>query len=449
MPHLPPETDAGSPALVRVFGVRTLAANVVNNLVGSGIFVLPAAVAAILGPSSAIAYVACAIVVGLLALCFAEVGSRVHATGGVYAYVQAAFGPYAGFLAGVLLIVSQAAASAAVANVLVGSLGALLHGSTGPAATAAMLIVLYVFLVVINARDVRAGARVMESLTVAKITPLVVLAIAGLFAVRTENLAGMQLPPVADLGRASLLLFFAFMGVEGALSSSGEVRDPARTVPRALLLGLGGVAVLYAAIQVVTQGVLGPALGAHPDAPLAATAEQMFGAAGRTFILAAAALSAFGYVSGDMLATPRVSFAFAHDGLMPARLGAVHPRFRTPHVAVIVHGILCCAIALSGQFAKLAILSVVSMLLVYLGCCLAVIKLRRDNVSAEPDGFRIPGGAVVPVLACLVVLWLMSSSTRAEFLAVGAVVAITSLAYLLRRRRTPAVPIGTLPAAEP
>jgi amino acid transporter len=423
-----------APTLVRVFGVRTLAANVINNMVGSGIFLLPAAVAAILGPSAVVAYLACAVVIGLVALCFAEVGSRVQASGGVYAYVEAAFGPCPGFLTGMLLVMAQLLASAAVANVLVASLGALLPAAGGVVTRSALLLVLYAGLAVVNARDVRAGARLMESLTAAKIAPLVLLAIAGLFALRPEHLAGMHMPPLRDVGRASLVLFFAFLGVEGALSSSGEVRNPARTVPRAILLGLGSVVVLYAALQAVSQGVLGPALSAHADAPLAATAERMFGGTGRALILAAAALSAFGYVSGDMLATPRVLFAFGRDGLLPARLGAVHPRFRTPHVAVAAYATLCCGLALSGTFTTLAVNSAVATLLLHLGCCLAVLQLRRRDVRADGPPFLIPGGPVVPLLACGVVVMLLASAARTEFLVVGGMLAVASLVYLLRRR---------------
>ncbi|GAC1650601.1 MAG: amino acid permease [Gemmatimonadaceae bacterium] len=424
-----------APALVRVLGVRALAANVINNMVGSGIFVLPAAVAAILGPSAVAAYLTCAFAIGLIALCFAEVGSRVHASGGAYAYVEAAFGPYLGFLAGILILMGQITSSAAVATVLVGSLIALAPAAGGPVGRSAFLLLLYGGVAVVNARDVRAGARLMESLTAAKIAPLVLLAIAGLVVGRTEYLRGMHLPPLHDVGRASLVLFFAFLGVEGALSSSGEVRDPARTVPRAVFLGLGSVVVLYAVIQVVSQGVLGPALGAHTDAPLAATAERMFGGTGRGLILAATTLSAFGYVSGDMLATPRVMFAFGGDGILPAKFGAVHPRFRTPYVAVAVYGAACCGVALTGTFRTLAAFGVVAILFVYLGCCLAVLQLRRRDVRADGPPFRIIGGPVVPVLACGCVLWLLASATRTELIAVGLAVVLASLAYVIRRHR--------------
>lgn len=428
-----------APTLVRALGVRALAANIVNTIVGSGIFVLPAVVAAILGPAAVVAYIVCAALVALFGLCFAEVGSRVHVSGGAYAYVEAAFGPYVGFSAGLLLGCAEMVASAAVATIFVGSLSALLPGG-GAAMRAALLILLYAALAMVNVRGVSAGARLMELLTASKLVPLVLLVVAGLFVLRPAFLRWTAVPHLSDIGRASLVLMFAFTGVEGPLTSSGEVRNPARTVPRAVLLSLSVVALLYAGLQVVSQGVLGPALALTTDAPLGAVAERALGGPGRTLILVAAIVSALGYVSGDMLASPRLLFAFGRDGLLPARLGAVHSRFRTPHVAIIVYAALSCAVALSGSFRLLAVLSAVGILFVDLACCLAVLELRRRDVRAEGVPFRIAGGPVVPLLACAVVVWLLTSARAAEFLAAAAVLGVASLLYLLRRRRPLAEP---------
>jgi basic amino acid/polyamine antiporter, APA family len=434
-----PPTDG--PALVRALGVRALAANIVNTIVGSGIFVLPAVVAAILGPAAMLAYVVCAALVALFGLCFAEVGSRVHVSGGAYAYVEAAFGPYVGFSAGLLLGCAEMAASAAVATIFVGSLSALLPGGGGAASRAMMLVLLYATLAIVNVRGVRTGARLMELITAAKLVPLVLLIVAGMFVLHPSYLKWHGFPPVADIGRASLVLMFAFTGVEGPLTSSGEVSNPARTVPRAVLLGLSTVALLYAGLQIVSQGVLGPALATITDAPLGAVAERALGGPGRTLIILAAIVSTLGYVSGDMLATPRLLFAFARDGLLPARLGAVHARFRTPHVAIITYAASSCALAVSGSFRMLAVLSAVGILLVDLACCLAVLELRRNDVrvvgvsratGAANAPFRVPGGPIVPLLASAVVVWLLTSARAVEFLAAAAVVAIAAVLYWLR-----------------
>ncbi|HEY2898838.1 MAG TPA: APC family permease [Gemmatimonadaceae bacterium] len=437
----PRDIRPDQPALVRALGVRALAANIVNTIVGSGIFVLPAVVAAILGPAAMVAYLICAALVALFGLCFAEVGSRVHVSGGAYAYVEAAFGPYVGFTAGLLLGCAQMAASAAVATIFVGSLIALLPEGGGVALRTAMLVLLYAVLATVNVRGVRTGARLMELITAAKLIPLVLLIIAGMFVLHPSYLKWEGFPPLADIGRASLVLMFAFTGVEGPLTSSGEVRNPARTVPRAVLLGLSTVALLYAGLQIVSQGVLGPALATITDAPLGAVAERALGAPGRTIIILAAIVSTLGYVSGDMLATPRLLFAFARDGLLPARLGAVHARFRTPHVAIVTYAALSCALAVSGSFRVLAVLSAVGILLVDLACCAAVLELRRrdarevGDVRAQGAAFRVAGGPIVPLLACAVVVWLLTSARTVEFLGAAGVVVAAAVLYWLRPRR--------------
>jgi basic amino acid/polyamine antiporter, APA family len=434
LPAQSQERRVDEPTLVRALGVRALAANIVNTIVGSGIFVLPAAVAAILGPAAILAYIICAALVALFGLCFAEVGSRVHVSGGAYAYVEAAFGPFVGFSAGLLLGCAEMVASAAVATIFVGSLSALLPGGDGTVFRAASLILLYATLAIVNIRGVRAGARLMELITAVKLVPLALLVVAGMFVVHPSYLTWTAFPSLADIGRASLVLMFAFTGVEGPLTSSGEVKNPARTVPRALLLGLSTVALLYAGLQLVSQGVLGPALAATTDAPLGAVAERALGGPGRTLILLAAIVSTLGYVSGDMLATPRLLFAFARNGLLPARLGAVHARFRTPHIAIVAYASAACAVALSGSFRALAVLSAVGILLVDLACCLAVLALRKRGVRAEGEPFRMPGGPIVPILASAVVVWLLSSAHAVEFLAVAGVLVLAAVLYVLRPR---------------
>ena len=224
-PDASPIAPSNAPTLVRALGVRALAANIVNTIVGSGIFVLPAVVAAILGPAAVIAYIICAALVALLGLCFAEVGSRVHVSGGAYAYVEAAFGQYVGFSAGLLLGCAEMVASAAVATIFVGSLTALLPGGVGAVSRAALLLLLYAGLAIINVRGVRSGARLMELLTASKLIPLTLLVVAGMFVLHPAYLKWTGVPPLSDIGRASLVLMFAFTGVEGPLTSSGVVSN--------------------------------------------------------------------------------------------------------------------------------------------------------------------------------------------------------------------------------
>ncbi|HEX9109710.1 MAG TPA: APC family permease [Longimicrobiales bacterium] len=431
-------SPASAPTLVRALGVPAMSANVMNNIVGVGIFALPGAVAAVLGPAALVAYVVCALAVGLVALCFAELGSRVSASGGIYAYIEAAFGPFAGFLAGVLFwIGAQAVSSAAVAVILVGFLAQLLPPLGAPLPRALVLVALYATLALLNMRGVRVGARAVIIITVAKLTPLALLVVAGVLASAPANLTWHGMPSLGDVGRASLLLIFAFTGTESAVTASGEVRSPSRTMPRAIFLGMLGVLVLYMSVHISAQGVLGAALAHETAAPLLAVAQRVFGPAGATLVLVGGAVSALGWITSDMLGTPRLIHAFASDGLFPRRLAAVHARFRTPAAAIAFHGLICLALALTGSFRMLVVLSVIAVLPIYLACCLAVLRLRRLHVASDGAPFVIPGGPIVPLLACAVVAWLLSGATWAEAGAVAALLTAAAAVYGLRawRRR--------------
>jgi amino acid transporter len=328
---------------------------------------------------------------------------------------------------------SQVISSAAVAIVFVGSLAALAPSLGDPLPRAAVLVVLYAVLAALNIRGVRTGVGVVETFTAAKLLPLILLVVVGAFFVHPVNLSWTFTPTIAQIGTTSLVLLFAFQGIEGALTSSGEVINPSRTVPRAIILGLGGVSILYIAIQLVAQGVLGPELTLDQAAPLVAVARRVFGPAGAVLLAATAAISAFGFVSGDMLATPRVLFAFGRDGFLPARFGTVHPQRHTPVLAIIAHAAACCAFALTGTFKSLVILSTVSVLLIYLACCFAAILLRRRDVRTDGPPFRLPGGPLVPLLAAVVVVWMLTSASRKEYISVGVVLVVASILYVIRQ----------------
>ena len=220
---------------------------------------------------------------------------------------------------------------------------------------------------------------------------------------------------------------------------SGEVREPARTVPRAVFLALGITTLLYLAIQLVAQGVLGSDLARSIDAPLAEASARFLGSGGRSLVLAGTAVSMFGYLSGDMLGAPRLLFAFGRDGVLPAAFASVHPRFHSPHVAILGHAVVAFGLALVGTFGQLVLVSNVAVLLLYLLCSAGAFELARRNVRSDgARPFEMPGGQIVPVLACLAVLWILSSATREELGVTGMVAAVASVLYLVRsvqRRR--------------
>ena len=430
--HPPP------PGLRRVIGVRGLAAAIFNITIGAAIFVLPAHVAANLGAAAPLAYLVCAVATALIALCMAEAGSRVPQSGGPYAYVGAAVGPYAGYLCGVLLWLGITIAMGAVATVFADAVGGLLP-VLGPLARAVLLIATYAGLAFVNIRGAALGSRVSGVATVAKIVPLIAFVVLGLSHVRAENLALGAFPPLAPLGKSALLLMFAFFGMESALQVSGEVRDGARAVPRAIALAVSGVGVLYIAVQLVAQGILGSALAAPETAraPLAAAAVQFAGLTGATLILIAMIVSTFGFMTATMLSTPRTLYALAVDGYLPRPLARVHPAHHTPHVAIAIQGVIVCAIALTGTYVKLAIMANVPILLVYFGCCLAVWRLRRVGTGAAERPFVMPGGRVVPWLGAGLIVALLATAGWQAWLVTGGVMAAASLAFLARRRLQP------------
>jgi len=421
--------------LVRAIGVRGLTANIVNTTIGAGIFVLPALVAYDLGAAAPLAYLACGLAMTLVVASFAMAGSRVSLTGGIYAYVETAFGPFIGFLTGFLLWLACLLAAASVASALAASVALVIPAFGLPALKALGLGLAFATLASVNVRGVAMGTRLVEIVTVAKLLPLLLLTAAGLLWVRPEHLAIEWAAP-DRIGMASLSLIFAFVGVEVALVPSGEVRDPARTVPRAVFLALGLTTLLYLLLQLVAHAVLGAALATFVDAPLAEVASRVLGPLGRIVILVGGGISMFGFLSSDALGTPRSLYAFARDGLLPAPLARLHPRFHTPWIAILVHAALTWALASLGTFGVLVLLSNVAVLWSYLVCCLAAIELRRRNVQTGGRPFVLPGGPLVPVLACVVLLWLLSHATAQEFAVTGAAVVVAALLFAWRGMRT-------------
>ncbi len=426
---------AASPesSLVRALGVRQLTASIVNVTVGAGIFVLPAAVAAGLGSAAPAAYLVCAVAMALIVTSIALAGSRVSLTGGIYAYVEVAFGPYVGFLAGVLQWLMLWLTAGGLLSAFVDQVGLLVPGAGQGLPRAAIIVATVSLLALVNVRGVAIGARVIEGAVVAKLLPLVVFLAVGVFFVQPAALAWPGWPPGDKLGETVLLLIFAFVGIEVALVPSGEVRDPRRTVPRAIYLALGLTTALYLAIQAVAQGVLGAEMAQHAEAPLAAAAGRFLGAGGRLLVLAGGAVSMFGYLCGDMLSSPRSLYAFGRDGFLPRALGRVHPSFHTPHVAIVVHAVTAALLATSSSFRYLALLSNVSVLTLYFLCCAAALRLvSRSAPDGEPV-FDLPGARVIPVVAMVVIAWILAHATRQEFAVLAATFVVASVIYGARR----------------
>jgi amino acid transporter len=293
-----------------------------------------------------------------------------------------------------------------------------LLGLSGKAVQAVILAAAYGFWSWVNMRGVTLGVRLNIAITVAKLLPLLLIAVAGVFFVRAANLQIAAWPPAGDFARMSLILVFAFAGIEVALIPSGEVRDSERTVPRAIALAMVGVTILYILLQVVAQGILGAALPQSP-VPLADAAGASLGSWARSLLLAGAAISMFGHLGGMTLSIPRIVYALARDGFLPRALARLHPINRAPQLAIVTQSTLTLVLAITSTFEQLAIIANVAALALYLGCAAAAWKLGQSPI--------------VPLLACGVIAWLLTGLTLNEWLAFGACLLVASLIYFSRR----------------
>ena len=419
--------------LVRVIGTGALGLSVVNMVVGAGIFVMPGLVAAVIGPAAILAYLICSVTVALVFLCFAEVGSRVSRSGGAYAYVEEAFGPFVGFIASILFWFGfSALADAAITVIMVDSIAIVVPILGESIPRAVFIIALLTFLAAVNVRGVKAGVRLYIFNTLAKLVPLLLLLGAGLFVINIEYLAIPEWPSAASIGASTILLFYAFNGAESALNASGEIQNPSKTVPLGLLLGLGGILLLYVGLQTVAQGVLGPELANDTEAPLVAVATAVFGDWGGKMLIAGVVISIYSNLSGDMLGGPRVVFASSLDNNLPRFLGKVHPKYKTPHIAIIFFAVVIGVFALSGTFKYLAVVATGSLLLVDLGVILAVLRLRQRDGLPKDGEFRLPFGPVIPLLSCAIVGWLLLQVPLNEAATIVTLVGACAVIYAIR-----------------
>jgi basic amino acid/polyamine antiporter, APA family len=428
-----PPTSSADHQLVRAIGIPGLTANIVNSTIGAGIFALPAAVALQIGAASPLAYIICALAMCLFVTCFAMAGSRVSLTGGLYAYVEVAFGGYFGFLAGVLYFLTAILAISGIVGLIATSVAGMIPVLATPVGRAGVIFCVLLFLVLINIRGVGIGARAVEAVTLIKLAPIIIFIVAGFFFIRADALAWPGWPPNDALGRSILQLLFAFVGVEVALVPSGEIKNPARTVPRAIFLSLGITTLLYIMIQLVALGVLGSELGKFGDTALAEAASRFLGNLGRTLMLAGLAISAFGFATSDILSSPRIIFAFGRDAFLPKIFAHVHPRFRTPDVAIISYATAAFVLSFSSTFQKLAVLSNMAVLLLYILCSLAALELNRRDVRSDGTPFTFRGGSIIPVVAIIFIVWILAHAKKDEFVITGICVAVASLLFFLRQ----------------
>jgi basic amino acid/polyamine antiporter, APA family len=437
-PVSPTKPLEGEAALIRAVGSFALTAAVINIIVGGGIFRMPATLSAQMGAAAPLALLAGALAIVPVALCFAAIGSRASATGGPYTYVAVAFGSFAGFIAGALMWIGNVASSAGVAAAFAIQVANLVPAFEQPGARIALLTGTYALLFALNAFGVKLGSRAIAVLATVKLTPLFLLVLAGVWFVDWGQVSFLpgEVPSLSALGMSMVLVIFAYSGMETALIPSGELRDPSRNVPRATMVAILLVVLLYLGLQIVGQGLLGAELG-KSGVPLADTAARLWAPA-RALLLATACVSMAGFLLGNLLASSRMLFALGRDGFLPASFSRVTARYRVPLLALAVHAGLAWALALGGTFDALVLVSGGANCLVYLLVAAAAWQAQRRDLRERGEPFVLWGGPLVPLMAVLAMLLIVATLTRSEWQAIGialvVLVAVYAVLRLLGRR---------------
>lgn len=417
------------PTLLRAVSRWQVVALSVNDVIGSGVYLLPAAAAASLGPASLWAILAAGLCVLLIVLCFAEAGSRFDQPGGGYVYTREAFGELAGFEVCWMTWVARVTVAASLSAGFAQAVSGVWSGAAAGWGRAALIAGPLLLLTAINVAGVKHGARLAVVLVAGKVIPLLLLVAAGLFAMSWERIDLAVVPAAGDLGQASLLLLFAYAGFENTATPASEYVDPQRDVPFALLVMIGSVTLLYTAVQLVALGLV-PDL-ARATTPLADAAGLIAGPAGVWLLTVGAAMSILGTNNNTVLAGSRYLYAMAERGRLPALFAGVHPVYRTPWVALCLQTALALPLALTGTFVELAALSVIARMATYIGTCAAIPVLRR---KLPPGRFLLPGGPLIPIAALVMCVAVLSSATARNLVAAGIALAAGAVIYALGRR---------------
>ena len=427
-------TDS-SAGLVRTIGRWSLVALILNTMIGASIFGLPALIAARLGKWSPVGFLVAFAGISVIAACMAEVASQFREAGGPYLYARTAFGPFLAIQNGWLTWLSRIAAVSAVANLFIAYLSEFLPGVRAPLARAGVLTLLIGFLALVNYRGVTGGNRLSNFFTVTKLTLLAFFIFAGLAALALHP--AIRVEPAArqvtadDWFEATLLMIYSYGGFEAALIATGETRDARKDIPFALFTAIGVATVLFIAVQYLVVHTI-PDAGAS-KAPAVESARRFLGPIGVRLVTAGTLVSAYGYLSANVLHTPRITFAMGQRGDFPAFFGKIHPRFRTPHFSIVIFAIVLLLFSIAGNFRWNAMLSSVARLFVYGSVAAALPVLRKKQPQA--DRFRLPLGVTIAALALLFTGVLVTRMHRAELIVISITAGLAFVNWLWARNR--------------
>ncbi|MDQ3220291.1 MAG: amino acid permease [Acidobacteriota bacterium] len=392
--------------LVRGLGRWDFTALVINGIIGAGIFGLPSKVYAQIGSYSLLAFVACAVIIGLIVLVYAEVGSRFSATGGTYLYAREAFGPAIGFEVGWLYWIVRVATFAANCNLLVTYLGFFISGANEGAMRIAIVSLVVLTLTVINLVGVRESAMVTNIFTVGKLLPLLLFGVVGMFFLQPGNFTMGAVPEYSAFSSAVMLLIYAFVGFEGAVVLAGETKEQEKIIPFGLIVGIVMVTVVYIAVQIVSIGTL-PGL-ATSERPIADAAAVFLGPLGAAFVIFGVVVSIYGNLNVGLLNSTRTLFAMSEQGDLPVVFGKIHPKFKTPYVAIVFTAVVILMLTVQSSFLTAVALATITRLIVYSTTCISLPIFRRRK-DMPPAPFSAPFGVLASLLSIALIVWLLTN----------------------------------------
>lgn len=396
----------------------------VNATVGSGVFALPDDVFREMGGYSPLAFAICALLLLPVSLCMAELAARTDETGGPYVYARRAFGEDAGFVVGWFCWIATLVSWAAVTTLFVEILG--VHGAPAKALGAAMILALGV----VNYVGVKPGAALVNIVTVTKLAAVLAFVGVGLLHMDTARLGGPA-PSLMQLGTGVYITLFPLQGFEVAPVAAGETKNPRRNVPLGTIGSLVFSAILYVIVQSVLVGAY-PGLGGKTDTPFQDAARHL-GPTIALVVLIGSMVSTGGFTAGSALGSPRYAEAMANDGILPGALARIHPRFRTPHVAIAVTAVLAAALVLPFDYRTLVGVANVTVVFQYVFSCLAVPVLRRKEPE-DAARWRVPGGSLLPAVGAVGSAALLLFVSRKEWLFSAASLLVGAAAYASVRR---------------
>lgn len=404
----------------------------INGMIGAGIFGVPAKTFALAGEFSPWIFVICAILIAPIMLSFGELASSFRSTGGPMLFVGMAYGPFAGFQAGWAYYVARITAYSANMNLMVLSVGFFWPAAAEPVPRLVLMAIASVIIIGLNIVNAKATMGYLGIITLLKLSPLVALALYGLFSwdgSAVESIA--QVPNVTDMGAALLLVIYAYVGFESSTVPAGESKDPQRDMHRALVMALVVATALYALIQLAAQQLV-PDL-AQSDGPLLAAGEAWLGPIGASLVAIGIVTSVGGNLISSTFSSARISYRMGLDGYLPKWFSALNASYATPVYSVLFFGIAGFLLSASGSFVYLAVLSVFTRLMLYLACFVSMPAVRRNG---EANSYRLPGGWFIPGSAILVCLGLLTQVSVSSVLATLGLLAVGTVLYLTVSRKT-------------